>query len=84
MRVTYLQKRSREGTRKDGSKATFYNVDVLVPNVGPGQFSVDHEVFAALEGVAQGTECDIEVTASVWNGRVEFRAVGIRPARKAA
>lgn len=84
VRVVFLQKSSREGKRRDGTTATYYNVDVMVPGVGPGQISVDHEVFQALEGVTMGTECEVEVTAKIWNGRLEFRPVSVRPARKAA
>lgn len=84
MRVTFLQKSSRVGKRRDGTEATYYNVDVMVPGVGPGQVSVEHEVFQALEGVTMGTELEVDVAGKIWNGRLEFRVAGLRPARKAA
>lgn len=77
----FLGKSSREGKRRDGSSAVYHNIDVMIPGVGAGQVGVAEDVFSSLDGVAFGTECDVELGARLWSGRMEFRPIAFRPSR---
>lgn len=81
MKVVYLGKSKRDGKRRDGTSAVYFNADVMVPGVGAGQVGVDEDVFRSLDGVAFGTECDVEFGARLWSGRMEFRPIAFRPSR---
>lgn len=84
VKVVFLGTSSRGGKRRDGTSAVFHNVDLMVPGVGAGQIGVDEAIAGGLVGVAFGTECEVEFSARVWNGKLEFRASSIKPLKRAA
>lgn len=84
MKVVYLGKSKRDGKRRDGTSAVYFNADVMVPGVGAGQVGIDEDVFRSLDGVSFGTECEVDFAARLWSGRMEFRPIVFRPIRPKA
>lgn len=74
---------ARNGKRKDGTEAVFYNVDVAIPEVGSGQVSVRRETFEQLQRVPAGSQVELVLGVSTFRGRLEGRVVDVVPVKGA-